>query len=372
MSRDALITYKYDALDRLIGFDIPRRPSVNRFYSQGSVFSEAAGSETTAFLEHESKIFGFCKRDGRQYSTAIFTTNQQNTVLQAVTGGEQQHSQFTPYGHRSGNAGQDSVLGFNGELIDPVTGCYLLGNGYRAYNPVLMRFHSPDSMSPFGAGGINPYAYCVGDPINLTDPTGHFSFKSIFRIFVAVASIAIAAATLAIVPFSAPVAFAAIADIASNVLGIGSEIVKNLAPESRTGDALDRFSMGFGAVSFVLGRGLLSKSKVLSPTKLVRRNLSNIANTRIVKNASEVSQFYKSARKSLNAVSYLDQASDAVSGLKYAKYAMTGLDVTREYVIPYLSPPNSGNGGDWRPQGNENTNREASLREREGNVRDLS
>ncbi|WP_256365326.1 RHS repeat-associated core domain-containing protein [Pseudomonas sp. PDM25] len=67
-----------------------------------------------------------------------------------------------------------SVLGFNGERIDPVLGGYHLGNGYRLYNPALRRFTSPDNMSPFGAGGINPYAYCEGDPINNTDPTGHF------------------------------------------------------------------------------------------------------------------------------------------------------------------------------------------------------
>jgi RHS repeat-associated protein len=54
-------------------------------------------------------------------------------------------------------------------------GWYLLGNGYRAYNPRLMRFHSPDSWSPFGRGGLNPYMYCVGDPVNRSDPTGHVS-----------------------------------------------------------------------------------------------------------------------------------------------------------------------------------------------------
>jgi hypothetical protein len=53
-----------------------------------------------------------------------------------------------------------------------VTGHYLLGNGYRAFNPVLMRFNSPDNLSPFGKGGLNSYAYCLGDPINLQDSTG--------------------------------------------------------------------------------------------------------------------------------------------------------------------------------------------------------
>jgi len=37
-----------------------------------------------------------------------------------------------------------------------------------------MRFQSPDSLSPFGKGGINAYGYCAGDPINRIDPNGHF------------------------------------------------------------------------------------------------------------------------------------------------------------------------------------------------------
>ncbi|EGR4144173.1 hypothetical protein DDN51_17430 [Vibrio cholerae] len=63
--------------------------------------------------------------------------------------------------------------GFNGETLDPVTGNYMLGNGYRGYNPFLMRFMSQDSLSPFSDGGINAYQYCHGDPINRIDPSGH-------------------------------------------------------------------------------------------------------------------------------------------------------------------------------------------------------
>jgi RHS repeat-associated protein len=68
-----------------------------------------------------------------------------------------------------------SLAGFNGQRPDPVSGHFHLGNGYRAYNPVPGRFTAPDSWSPFGAGGINPYAYCTGDPVNRTDPSGHMS-----------------------------------------------------------------------------------------------------------------------------------------------------------------------------------------------------
>ncbi|QGH64350.1 hypothetical protein GHV41_14980 [Serratia proteamaculans] len=73
----------------------------------------------------------------------------------------------------------NSFLGFNGERLDPVTGATHLGNGYRAYNPVLMRFTCPDSWSPFGEGGINPYVYCEGDPINRADSSGHMSILGV-------------------------------------------------------------------------------------------------------------------------------------------------------------------------------------------------
>ncbi|MFK3815887.1 RHS repeat-associated core domain-containing protein [Pseudomonas sp. NPDC089407] len=80
--------------------------------------------------------------------------------------------QYTVYGY-DGRKPRASVLRFSGQRKEPATGHYLLGNGYRAFNPVLMRFHSPDSLSPMGDGGMNCYAYCAGDPVNNTDPSGH-------------------------------------------------------------------------------------------------------------------------------------------------------------------------------------------------------
>lgn len=64
--------------------------------------------------------------------------------------------------------------GLNGELIELLTGHYPLGNGHRGYNPQLMRFHSPDTLSPFSRGSFNAYAYCQADPINWRDPSGRW------------------------------------------------------------------------------------------------------------------------------------------------------------------------------------------------------
>ncbi len=81
---------------------------------------------------------------------------------------------FTPFGFLpTAHFPNSAALAFKGERWDALSGNYLLGNGYRAYNPRLMRFHSPDSESPFGLGGPNCYAFSNGDPINWNDPSGH-------------------------------------------------------------------------------------------------------------------------------------------------------------------------------------------------------
>ncbi|HDS1050514.1 MULTISPECIES: RHS repeat-associated core domain-containing protein [Pseudomonas] len=81
------------------------------------------------------------------------------------------HFAYSCYGYKP-QAQFLLATGFNGQYIDLFSGHYQLGS-YRTYNTGLMRFHSPDSDSPFDGGGLNAYAYCSGDPINYHDPSGH-------------------------------------------------------------------------------------------------------------------------------------------------------------------------------------------------------
>lgn len=70
------------------------------------------------------------------------------------------------------------IEGYNGERNDPICHRQHLGNGYRSYSSVLMRFTCPDNWSPFRAGGMNAYSYVAGDPINHADRSGHMSWQA--------------------------------------------------------------------------------------------------------------------------------------------------------------------------------------------------
>lgn len=98
-------------------------------------------------------------------------TDRHGSPHLSLNSGVRSTSAWSPFGATSSQS--VSLPGFNGERADPISGVTHLGNGYRAYSPILRRFTCPDSESPFGVGGLNPYAYCEGDPINNTDPSGH-------------------------------------------------------------------------------------------------------------------------------------------------------------------------------------------------------
>jgi RHS repeat-associated protein len=166
--------YGYDPLDRLISQLQPDAPAHQRFYCKSRLATEIQGAIGFSVFQNNDLLLAQRKNQGGAVESTLLATDLQRSVLHTLTADQQQHPiAYSPYGHRQAESGLTSLLGFNGERPDPVTGYYLLGNGYRAFNPVLMRFNSPDSWSPFGEGGLNPYAYCLNDPANRKDETGH-------------------------------------------------------------------------------------------------------------------------------------------------------------------------------------------------------
>lgn len=105
----------------------------------------------------------------------LLATDRSQSIIGEIVNGQTQTIGYSAYGEQSAPQKVETRLGFNGQVREADIGWYLLGNGYRAYNPRLMRFHSPDSWSPFRGGGLNAYMYCV-DPVNFSDPSGHMKF----------------------------------------------------------------------------------------------------------------------------------------------------------------------------------------------------
>jgi RHS repeat-associated protein len=176
-NQTVLCRYHYDPLDRLASCSPAASDSIQRFYQKSRLTTEIQGQIQRSIVQCEDRLLAQQTRRADLTECALLGTDQQRSVLNTA---EHLQVAYTPYGTRQPLL---DLPGFNGEQPDPVTGHYLLGNGYRAFNPVLMRFNSPDSLSPFGGGGINVYAYCAGDPVNRVDPTGHtwMWFKLLFR-----------------------------------------------------------------------------------------------------------------------------------------------------------------------------------------------
>ena len=98
--------------------------------------------------------------------------------------------------------GAEQPFRYRGYVYDEETGFYYLQSRY--YNPEVGRFISADVYLSTGQGvlGHNSYAYCLNNPVNMSDPTGFGSFWDKLKqavTAVAVVALAVVVVTAAVV-----------------------------------------------------------------------------------------------------------------------------------------------------------------------------
>ncbi|MHC8305650.1 RHS repeat-associated core domain-containing protein [Pseudomonas sp. PB3P13] len=174
-------SYGYDTLDSLSSSHSAGAEE-RRFYKDDEIVNLIRGADSNTFMRGEQVVLAE-HQAGAGPKSLILACDDKNTVLSGVEQNSANDIVYSAYGHRSAAQPVITQVGYNGELHEAQTGWQLLGKGYRAFNSVLMRFHSADSWSPFGRGGLNWYVYCLGNPIAYKDPTGHFSFGVVMRFF---------------------------------------------------------------------------------------------------------------------------------------------------------------------------------------------
>ncbi|WP_264313248.1 RHS repeat-associated core domain-containing protein [Pseudomonas putida] len=140
------------------------------FYQSGKPTTLVQSSRTTRIFNQDRQALAIQHRSHSSIIIIIASDKMQSSIMEAP--GHVLHSlSYTPFGFYQ--AIGELPVGFNGEHCDAVTGMYGLGAGYRWFSTTLMRFSSPDNLSPFAKGGINAYTYVRNDPVNLLDLDGH-------------------------------------------------------------------------------------------------------------------------------------------------------------------------------------------------------
>jgi len=161
------------------------RTSTRKFlYQNGELNNIITNDESLILFRHMDKLLS---ERSTTHGQALTAGNQSNSILITISAEKQEAHAYSPYGYEPYFHTAFTTTGFNGKPIDYFLEGYILGNGHRLFKPATMRFYSPDEISPFGAGGLNAYAYCSGDPINFLDPSGRsrapLLYKALKKLF---------------------------------------------------------------------------------------------------------------------------------------------------------------------------------------------
>lgn len=173
--------YDYDFERRRLGRSVGGGAEVRYVYGDGNVVGEYHadghllnrydyGAEGIARgkLDGEGERWYF--GDGLGSTTSLSAVDAQNVAAPVA------RFAYGAWGENIGSNGSANAVGYTGQRLDPETGFMPLGNGERYYSPVLGRFIQQDSWTGTPAKGqtLNRYAYVMGRPLTLRDPSGHF------------------------------------------------------------------------------------------------------------------------------------------------------------------------------------------------------
>jgi RHS repeat-associated protein len=210
-------TLTYDQANRLTGYGTSATYAYN---GDGLRMSKTVSSTTSQFLWDGAGLPLLIKDSSTAYvygpgdlpleqvsgSTVLWLHHDQIGSTRLVTdsvGTAQATYAFDPYGNLVAITGLiTNPVRFSGQYQDSESSLYYLRA--RSYDPVTGQFISRDTLS-----ALMPYGYVSGNPLNATDPSGHFALALAVPFFAAPALVPLAVPALAVVAVVASVSLAA-------------------------------------------------------------------------------------------------------------------------------------------------------------------
>ncbi len=252
--------YRYDAEHLLVCTGTPSSPQW-RYWLDGVVVNAVENDTELSWAYCGGQHVATLRNGAEAVSTLLGADPAGSILAEADT--ELRSRSYAPYGHVPLDDPEPHPA-YNGELLDTPSGCYLLGAGnHRPYSPTLQYFLAPDPFSPFDEGGLNAYAYCAGDPINRTDPSGHFWKWIVAGLSVVAAVASLGALAVPLVAGTAALTASAVAGFGFSALGVVAEagaLIADATGDETAANILGWVGLGISAVGMVAAAPAIAKA----------------------------------------------------------------------------------------------------------------
>ena len=185
-SNETQIRYAYDANG--IRNSKKVNNTVHSYVTQsGKVVRETIGSGSSATIldfiyDNQGLPFAlnYSTNNGSSFTTYYYVLNLQGDVVKLVDGGGTSVASYAydAWGNilsSSGSKAEINPLRYRGYYYDTETGFYYVSSRY--YDPEIGRWiNADDAIAGVGGDirGYNLFAYCMNDPVNMSDHTGHW------------------------------------------------------------------------------------------------------------------------------------------------------------------------------------------------------
>ena len=216
----------------------------------GTLLGQTKGSDTIVFLyDEKGNKYGFDYNGTKYY----YIFNVQGDVIGILNQSVSQivSYQYDPWGKvlsvsgsEASTIGQINPIRYRGYYYDTETGFYYLQSRY--YDPTVKRFLNVDSQLAGTAQvqGYNLFAYCLNNPVNFSDPTGHWPdwgtlLGGVVTVLVGVAAVAAVVGTGGAATPLVALGLASIGAAGLGTIGFGcSEIVESFTGQNPIRNAI--------------------------------------------------------------------------------------------------------------------------------------